>query len=90
MKLISGKRIEFKKIGFLFLSVFTVIFVSVGWLFELFGIYVDTSADVALIYTVCGSFASYCAASASDKINIAKNGFVDRLGTDNEKGDGSE
>ena len=91
MRIFSDSRIEFKKIGFLALLIFTVVFVSVGRMSELFGIYVNTAADVALIYTVCGSFVSYCAASASDnKINIAKNGFVDRLGKEYESTDGSE
>ena len=85
-----GEKMEFKKTGFLLLLIFTVAFVSVGRISELFGIYVDTATDVALIYTVCGSFVSYCAASASDKINIAKNGFVPQLGKDYEKNDGSE
>ena len=90
MRLFSDSRIEFKKIGFLALLIFTVVFVSVGRMSELFGIYVNTAADVALIYTVCGSFVSYCASSASDKKNIAKNGFVDRLGKEYESTDGSE
>ena len=54
------------------------------------GICIDTSTDVSLVYTVCGAFVSYCAASASDKINIAKNGFIPELGKDYEKSDGSE
>ena len=83
-------KIEFKKIGFLLLLVFTVVFVVVGRISELLGICIDTSTDVSLVYTVCGAFVSYCAASASDKINIAKNGFVPELGKDYEKSDGSE
>ncbi len=82
--------VEFKKIGFFLLLVFTIIFVGVGRIAELMGTSVDTSADIALIYTVCGSFVSYCAASVSDKINMAKNGFIPQLGKDYEKGDGSE
>lgn len=83
-------KIEFKKIGFIFLMSFAVVFVGVGRVSEIMGRCVDTSADVALIYTVCGAFASYCAASASDKINIAKNGFIPQLGKDYEIGDSSE
>lgn len=90
MKLFNGKEIEFKKIGFLLLLIFTVLFVSVGRLTAVFGACIDTSTDVALVYTVLGSFMSYCAASASDKINIAKNGFVSQLGKNYEKGDTCE
>ena len=83
-------KIEFKKIGFSLLLSFAIVFVSVGRVSEIMGLCIDTSADVALIYTVCGAFASYCVASASDKINIAKNGFIPQLGQDYEIGDGSE
>ena len=87
MRLFNGKRVEFKKIGFLLLLIFTVSFVSVGRFASVLGVYVDSSTDVALVYTVLGSFVSYCAASTSDKINIAKNGFVSQLGKNYEKGD---
>jgi len=64
------RRTEFKKIGFAMILLYSVAYMTVGRICEIYGIYIDTSTDVALVYTVCGSFVSYCLASATDKIGI--------------------
>ena len=79
------RRTEFKKIGFVMILVYSVAYITFGRICETRGIYVDTSTDVALIYTVCGAFVSYCLASATDKLSMNRtNLFI------GEKTDGTE
>lgn len=84
------KHIEFKKIALGLIVVFALAFISIGRIAELFGAVVDSSVDTALVYAVIGAFASYCIASATDKYGMNKFGLGERVGTEYEKGDGSE
>ena len=84
------KHIEFKKIALGFIVAFSLLFISIGRIAELFGLFVDSAVDTALVYAVIGAFASYCLASASDKYGMNKFGNGDKIGVEYEKGDGSE
>ncbi len=84
------RKIEYKKIALAFIVLFSVLFISIGRIAELFGLLIDSSVDTALVYTILGSFASYCIASASDKYAMNKFGNAAILGQDYEKGDGTE
>ncbi|MBQ6127082.1 hypothetical protein IJI69_00330 [Candidatus Saccharibacteria bacterium] len=83
-------RTEFKKIALAFIVVFALAYITIGRCAELFGLIVDTSVDVALVYCVIGAFASYCVASATDKYGMNKYGQGAKIGVDYEEGDGTE
>lgn len=84
------KKIEYKKIALAFIVLFSVSFITVGRIAELFGTIIDSSVDTALVYAILGSFASYCLASASDKYGMNRYGLGAKLGEDYEEGDGTE
>jgi hypothetical protein len=86
----TRKKIEYKKIALAFIVFFSVLFISIGRIAELFGLIIDSSVDTALVYTILGSFASYCLASATDKYGMNKFGHASVLGQDYEKDDGTE
>jgi hypothetical protein len=89
-KEMKKRHIEYKKIALTFIVLFSVLFIAIGRIAELFGIIIDSSVDTALVYTILGSFASYCVASASDKYGMNKYGHGARIGKEYEKGDGTE
>lgn len=88
----TKKKIEYKKIALAFIVLFSVLFISLGRIAELLGIYIDSSVDQALVYAILGSYVSYCLASASDKFGMNKYGKTElpQLGIDYETDDGSE
>lgn len=90
MKKKRRKKIEYKKIALAFIVLFSVFFISIGRVAELFGLIIDSSVDTALVYTILGAFASYCLASATDKYGMNKFGHTATLGQDYEQGDGTE
>ena len=78
------KSPEFKKIAFAAICAYCLVYITVGRIAELFGIIVDTSVDVSLVYVVLGSYVAYAAAATSDHISIARYGYK------NMNGDGTE
>jgi len=84
------RHIEYKKIALAFIVLFSVFFIAIGRIAELFGIIIDSSVDTALVYAIIGSFASYCIASASDKYGMNKYGQGAKIGEEYETGDGTE
>ncbi len=84
------RHIEYKKIALAFIVLFSVLFIAIGRIAELFGIIIDSSVDTALVYAIIGSFASYCIASASDKYGMNKYGQGAKIGEEYETGDGTE
>lgn len=83
----SKKKIEYKKIAFAAISIFSLVYISVGRALGAVGIEVDPSTDTALIYVVLTGYIAYCTASASDKHNRSKYG---ELPLDKKEGDGTE
>ena len=84
------RHVEYKKIALAFIVVFALTYITIGRCAELFGLIVDTSVDVALVYCVIGAFASYCIASAADKYGMNKFGQGAKIGEEYEQGDGTE
>lgn len=88
------KKIEYKKIALAIIVLFAILYIIAGRVLALFDIVVDSATDVALIYTILGSYIAYCTASATDKRHIAKYGdFTQKTpvkGEDYSKGDENE
>lgn len=88
------KKIEYKKIALAIIVLFAILYIIAGRVLALFDIVVDSATDVALIYTILGSYIAYCTASATDKRHIAKYGdFTQKTpvnGEDYSEGDGNE
>ncbi|MBO5036554.1 MAG: hypothetical protein J6B51_05825 [Clostridia bacterium] len=85
------RKIEYKKVAFALVCIFALAYISVGRIFSICGISVDPSTDTALIYVVLGAYAAYCTASAVDKHNISKYGYLHNNHENNiEEGDGTE
>lgn len=68
------RKIEYKKIALAVIVLFAIFYIVAGRVLAVFDIVVDSASDVALIYTILGSYVAYCTASATDKRHIAKYG----------------